>query len=508
MVKTNPTFGPMEVYTKYTFRFSLEKGSRKLECPACHKKTYVRFQDSTTGEYLPREYGRCDRVENCGYHLNPYKDGYAKSIRDHSYGEGYLSAEKTAFMPGTKSKNSYPMGNAFSKPEPALIPAEILEATVNNPAEENAFIQNLLHRVPFPFEVNDVQRVADLYRLGTVAHGYRAGSLTIPYIDENGGCRFIQVKSFDQDNHTTGTDSLTSIIERHHKKTGTALPTWLETYQKQDLRVSCLFGAHLLPLYPHNRIAIVEAPKTAIIGSLYFEIPETAKDLLWMAVYSRDTLTIEKCKALKGRTVFLLPDLSKDGSTFNLWCKKAFEISSKVPGLKMTVIDLLEKLAGESERQSGDDIADHLIRYDWRKFRNLLVDDPKRSTSDQKLQQQNKSLKIPQRETPAIRRQPINTIDLSNSGEGSYASGGRSLLNFIPGSWTKEIEGIDRFFQTKKIPPGLILIDGIHPVSDPAKYVKTEMEIIKAQNGNPTFRPYLDRLIKLSEIISNGCDLN
>ena len=61
-------------------RNTLEKGSKKHHCPDCNKKTFVLYIDTETGDYLPEQYGRCDRESKCSYHLNPYLDGYAKAI--------------------------------------------------------------------------------------------------------------------------------------------------------------------------------------------------------------------------------------------------------------------------------------------------------------------------------------------------------------------------------------------------------------------------------------------
>ena len=67
--------------------------------------------------------------------------------------------------------------------------------------EQNTFIQNLLTRVAFPFEVQDIEKVISLYHLGTVQNGYRAGAITFPFIDVNHNVRAYQVKQFD--NRTT-----------------------------------------------------------------------------------------------------------------------------------------------------------------------------------------------------------------------------------------------------------------------------------------------------------------
>jgi hypothetical protein len=53
----------LEKYTSVRSRFT---------CPSClEKHTFTRFIDVTTGEYLPEEFGRCDRVEKCGYFVPP-----------------------------------------------------------------------------------------------------------------------------------------------------------------------------------------------------------------------------------------------------------------------------------------------------------------------------------------------------------------------------------------------------------------------------------------------------
>ena len=341
------------------YRYSLEKGSRKSICHSCHKKKFVRYVDVNTGEYLPEQFGRCDSEINCGYHLNPSADGYAKMIWQQEQGDH-----------SRNWKPSRPLLNPQLKPkrEIAFIPVEVLNQTLNG-YDQNVFLQNLLRRVPFPFDIKDVERVISEYRLGTVCNGYRTGAITFPFIDSRKKIRAIQVKEFNEANHTIGTDFITSIIEKHYQTKGTELPDWLIEYQKNELKVSCLFGSHLLSKHPMNPIALVEAPKTAIYGTLYFGFPDSIKNFLWLAVYNLSSLNFERCKVLKGRNVYLFPDLSKDGKAFELWNKKAKELSKLMPGTTFKVSRLLEDSAPETERLKGGDLADFLIKLDWRDFR-------------------------------------------------------------------------------------------------------------------------------------------
>ena len=61
-----------------TYRYQLEKGSKKHYCPSCNKRKYVRYIDMQSNGYIPLKYGCCDRSSKCSYHCNPYKDKFNK----------------------------------------------------------------------------------------------------------------------------------------------------------------------------------------------------------------------------------------------------------------------------------------------------------------------------------------------------------------------------------------------------------------------------------------------
>lgn len=321
------------------YRYILDKSGKKYRCPECGKTRFVRYVDRETKEYLPETYGRCDREDNCCYHLNPYSDRYQTN-------------EANAKEYRQKPK---------AKPQPVyFMPEEVLNNTLKG-YENNIFIKNLLKFAP----VEEVEKVISLYRVGSIVKGERFGAVTFPFIDKAGNIRTIQAKEFDKMNHTTRTDFLHSIIERHHTKQGETLPGWLQDYQKNELKVSCLFGEHLLNRYPLNPVALVEAPKTAIIATLYYGLPETPGALLWLAVYNKSSLTLAKCKALQGRKVVLFPDLN----AFDLWSTQTQELKAKIPGTWFIVSDLLEKNATDTDRRSGLDLADYLTQFEYSGFK-------------------------------------------------------------------------------------------------------------------------------------------
>jgi Domain of unknown function (DUF6371)/Zinc beta-ribbon finger, putative len=333
------------------YRFILDTTSKKFYCPMCNKKTFVRYIDTFSSNYLPEIYGRCDREIKCGHFLNPYKDGYSKIIE--SKNNRHITQRSGQIKINPKPGNN----------EPAFIPFEILEATRKG-YDQNSFIQNLLFNIPFPFPVKAIENVISLYHLGTICKGYRAGAITFPFIDINGNIRAIQTKRFDKLNHTLNTDFIHSILEKHYARNNKPLPIWLIEYLQVEKKVSCFFGEHLLKKYSENPIALVEAPKTAIIATMYFGLPNNSKNLLWLAVYNLSSLTIERCEVLTGRKVFLFPDLNG----FSIWKNKVNGLENNISNSTFTVSDLLQNHASVEDKDKGLDIADFLINMNWRDF--------------------------------------------------------------------------------------------------------------------------------------------
>ena len=461
-------------------RYILEKGSKKHICPNCGKKRFVRYIDTQTGEYLPEQYGRCDRESKCGYFLNPYKDGYAKAIWKQEQGN------KTDWKPQTPKPKKKPL----NKTKRAYIPFEVLNRTLAG-YEQNTFIQNLLLQVPYPFEVQDIEKVISLYHLGTIQAGYRKGAVTFPFIDIQGKVRAVQVKQFDQQNHTTRTDFLHSIIEKHCTRNNKPLPEWLEAYNKNDIKVSCLFGEHLLSKYPHNPVALVEAPKTAIYGTLYFGFPEQPTNLLWLAVYNLSSLNLNKCKPLKGRNVYLFPDLSKDSKAFELWSNKAKEIQNQLQGTYFYVSDLLEQLAPQQDKEQGKDIADYLIKQDWRLFKKQDV-----------------------KEVPQPKPESVETLTCEKSERSKKTFFSQSeplpkVETFQPEpvkeqseSWDNDIAELESYFSGIELPTQPVKLNKCSTIKDCSLFIESHFATVKANNGNETFLPYLERLKKLKQILT------
>ena len=469
-------------------RYTLEKGSKKHHCPDCNKKTFVLYIDTETGDYLPEQYGRCDRESKCSYHLNPYLDGYAKAIWEQE--QGNRSELPNNWKPQRKKAVPQPT------PEPVFFDFDTLKQTLQPERyEKNTFIQNLFYRIQFPFEVDEVTKVIQLYRLGTVANGYRAGANTFPFIDIKGNVRAIQVKQFDEQNHTTGTDFLHSIIEKHHTRNNKPLPEWLEAYTKQDKRISCLFGEHLLSKYPYNPVALVEAPKTAVYGTLYFGLPETPESLIWLAVYNKSSFSFDKLKVLQGRFVYVFPDLSKDGNTFKEWETKAKEYESRLPGTRFIFSDLLEQLAPERDKSEGKDLADYLIEQDWRLFRKRNIQE--QQTPQPEPEKVTKVTKVtPQQNIIFSHAEPLPKVEVFKTGRIGH------LKKEQPQNWSNDIAELENYFAGIELPTQPVKLNRCSTITDCSLFIESHFATVKANNGKRTFLPYLNRLQELKQVLT------
>lgn len=360
------------------YRYSLQRSAKKNYCPSCQKKTFVNYFDNYNKEVLPSEYGRCDREVKCSYHLSPYHRDYA-----------LLSSVKT------KENNSI----FFKKIDETLYYFDF--ETYKKAMKPDRFIQNTFLKNLIKFQnqssvfIEKLFKVVDLYKLGTVINNSWKGAVTFPFIDLFGNIRAVQVKKFNEKNSTIATNKLDKIIISQLNKEHKPIPEWLKKhveYGDEFGYFTCLFGEHLLSLFPENPIALFEAPKTAIYGSLYFGLPMKKEDFIFLAVYNKSSFSFEKIKILEGRKVYVFPDLSEDGKTFNEWKNKANEFEKKLCHTSFIFSDFLEKFADLKAKKEGNDLADFLIKMDYQKLnKNHNINDS--TISDQETVQSIEELK-------------------------------------------------------------------------------------------------------------------
>jgi hypothetical protein len=296
----------------------------KETCYSCgepHK--YRRYLDTHTGELLPEQYGWCDRVESCGYHLNPNVDGYAKEIYQQERGQ------RSDWKPQQR-----PAARPVTKP-PSYIPFEQFEKSLGLYGD-NCFMKFLQAR----FGDEAAQQASDLYFIGTSK--VWKGATIFWQIDKTGQVRTGKIMLYSQLTGKRVKDPYDHFSWVHRK---------LENCQEYNL-VQCLFGEQLLSLYPDLTVALVESEKTAIIASLFF--PE----YLWLATGGKENITDARLQALQGRKVILYPDLSRGGAAFTKWAEKAQRNSHLG---SFIVSDFLERTATAAGKAKGLDLADYLL---------------------------------------------------------------------------------------------------------------------------------------------------
>jgi hypothetical protein len=304
-------------------RYILEpyKGmNTRYRCPGCQRpeKTFSRYIDTQTGQYIDPAVGRCSREINCGYHYTPKQ----------YFQDNNLSID-------TREPKLYPKPSKVaiqSKPV-SYIDAEIFKASLRS-YDANYFVQFLIGL----FGTKITKQLIETYIIGTSKHW--PGATVFWQIDLQGKIRTGKIMQYSL---ATG-----RRVKEHI--------TWVHAALKMpefELK-QCLFGEHLLQ-DRSKPLALVESEKTAIIASVY--LPQ----FIWLAVGSLTNLTAAKCSILKGRSVILYPDIK----CFEKWSKKAKELSHLA---SFQVSDLLERHASESDREQGLDLADYLIRFDYREF--------------------------------------------------------------------------------------------------------------------------------------------
>lgn len=216
------------------------------------------------------------------------------------------------------------------------IPAEYLKRCASYDSDFVLFLCGL-------FGAQQLKGVMSDYALGATKNK----GVIFWQIDINGKIRTGKVMQYDSETghrlHNGGANWVHSLLMRQQRKQ----PTDFHLQQ-------CLFGEHLLKMYPNKNVAIVEAEKTAVICSALYN------NYVWLAAGGKGNLQPEKLKALAGRNVTLFPDTDTTGETFTEWSGKADELRAICNSVYVS--DILERNATSDDKANKIDIADWLIR--------------------------------------------------------------------------------------------------------------------------------------------------
>ncbi len=310
--------------SEYRFHLQKYKYGSKISCPSCGKpRCFVKYVDAEGKIVFPDNVGKCDHENSCGYHYTPkgyFKDNPDVLTRDQSVGESFRTAVCK-----------------FIEKSPVCIAPSYIPSSFEDRSLSHYEINPLHIYLCNVFGEEETVRLFHLYCVGTSAKW--GGSTVFWQIDINGSVRTGKIMYY---NPETG----------HRVKEPQVFVSWVHSELRMlDFHLKqCLFGEHLLKGSSVSPVMLVESEKTAVIMSHF--IP----DYIWLATggkngcFNRDAMQV-----LQGRDVTLIPDLG----TTEQWKAK----SALLLGIckKVSVSDILERIASEEQRNQGLDIADFFL---------------------------------------------------------------------------------------------------------------------------------------------------
>jgi len=309
------------------YKYSLQRHGNvnvkgtKHTCPSCGEKncfTYYTYWDKGVEFILDETCGRCDHQSRCGYHKTPRE----------------LFAENPKKRPKTEETSAITI--IHPAPVPIITPDYIDSDFVIRSFSLRSNLVSFLWRI-----------APDHQRLLAVLQAYLVGAT------KNWEVVYWQI---DSDwNVRTGKIIKYNPFDGHRIKRGGT--DWVHSRMKRIKILAedqvfnlkqCLFGEHLLRLFPELPVAIVESEKTALLCALAFP------QYLWLATGGLYNMKKDMLKVLEGRTAVFIPDLEG----YDLWLEKM----KMLPQCHASILDILESHATAEDHEKKIDIGDIIVR--------------------------------------------------------------------------------------------------------------------------------------------------
>lgn len=341
----------------YRYKLDDRPGKRKINCPnpACpdHKrsgaKTFTRYYDTQTGDFISDEVGRCDHEVRCRYHLTPseYFDRYPM-LKNHSKPGGSSLIANDSSLIATHSASG---GSSLTTESSPLTPPQADHHSLLYPFFKKSlkeYLKNNLYIflwLKLTGEVAD--RVAARYYLGTSK--YLPGAPVFWYIDS--GFNVTTGKIMYYPDPIKGKRYRES--DKYH---GKPVVNFVHAVLKLPgfKRKPCFFGEHLLTLEPGKPVMVVESEKTALIASAFYP------DHVVLATGGINGLQNLDWSLTRGREVVLIPDTSTGDVATKNWTEQAKQLNTRF-GLEIKISDKLDSIATEAQKASGFDLGDYLL---------------------------------------------------------------------------------------------------------------------------------------------------
>ena len=130
---------------------------------------------------------------------------------------------------------------------------------------------------------------------------------------------------------------------------------------------------------------------------------------------------------------------------------------------------LLERKATEAERKQGFDLADYLIKCDYKAFALTEI----------------KATEPP----PAVQSLvEVNVIE--------------QLEQPKPESWEQDITELENYFAEIALPTQPVQLKQAETIFNCSLFIESHFATVKTNNGNKTFLPHLNRLQELKQVLT------
>lgn len=369
-----------------------------------------------------------------------------------------------------------------AKPSPPVdfIPLELYDPLL----DESLFPQN--NYFIFLSSLFGEEKVLNHFRsrgLGTSSvfrndNGY---AVTFPYFDREGRLRQVKAVAY---NPETG-----KRIKNGHSK---IMAIGKDLLNNDEANLSnCFYNEIELSERPTAPVMIFESEKTADILSLF-----NPEGFIYLAAggqngckwYTPEDIQ-RVATLLKGREVILMPDLHNgikkkpdEKTPFESWTAKAAEL--RKAGLDVICSDDLEQIASEEDRNEKLDYADFVIRDLKAKPMSPPTDPIKEIRNVEEIKQDET---IP--EANPVPEPPVKPLEKES--------------NVAEEVWP--VSHYEEFFKENDhlIPSEPWFLDRATTVRLKGEngMIRGHLEIVKGNNGKPTFLPYWERLVKVYEFV-------
>ena len=198
-----------------------------------------------------------------------------------------------------------------------------------------------------------------------------------------------------------------------------------------------------------------------------------------------------------------------------------------MPGTRFIFSDLLEQAAPETDKREGNDLADFLIKQDWKQYRKREgMKEPQPQPKPEKVTEVTEvthEKNIIFSDNEAKPQEPVtneadflegflNGFDkLQNDSEPKqndfkpdwdWEFWNKKKTKEQPKNWNNEIAEIETYFVAAELPTQPVKLNECSTITDCSLFIETHLATVKANNGKETFLPYLNRLQEFKQVLT------